>query len=410
MKNFDKQIKKYAEVIAKVGLNVQQDDIVVIVSDIRAIDLVREVTEASYVLGAKRVIPELSDTNLTLSHLTHQSLETIGSLPPQIEVKNKYYLDEKVSMLYIHATSPEGLKDADPEKMMAANQAAREAARELSESRMRHEQNWTIVGYPSTEWAALVFPELDEDAAFEKLMENILTTVRVDQEDPFTTWDQHSDFLKARAKWLSDYNFDRLKYTAPGTDLEIGLIDGAKWTGGGHTNPQGLNIRVNMPTEEVYTSPDYRRVNGTVSNTLPLSYGGQIVDRFKLTFVDGVVTDYEAEVGYDVLKELLETDEGARRLGEAALVPVDSPISNSGVLYYNTLFDENASCHIAIGKAYPGPVPGANAMSAEEQDAAGLNHSLIHVDFMIGSKEMNIDGITRTGEVIPVFRNGNWVN
>ncbi|TDL98028.1 aminopeptidase [Macrococcus brunensis] len=409
MKKFEEKIKKYAETIAKVGLNVQPEETVVVVSDIAALDLVRAVTEACYELGAKRVITDLSDIQLTLTHSKHQTVQTLEEILPQVEAKNAYYLSEKASMLYIHATSPEALKDAETEKVMAANRAARAASADLSASRMRYDQNWCIVGYPSPEWAALVFPELSVEEAEEKLMDYILKTVRVDQPDPVAAWDEHSKFLKSRAKWLSDYNFDRLKYTAPGTDLEIGLIDGARFTGGGHKNAKGVDIRVNMPTEEVFTSPDYRRVNGVVSNTLPLSYNGQIVDDFKLTFKDGVVTDFEAAKGYDVLKELLESDEGARRLGEAALVPVDSPISNSGILYYNTLFDENASCHIAIGKAYPGPVPGATAMSKEEQDAVGLNDSVIHVDFMIGSKELDIDGITRDGEVIPVFRQGNWV-
>ncbi|TDM02534.1 aminopeptidase [Macrococcus carouselicus] len=409
MKKFEEQINKYAQVIAKVGLNVQEGETVVISSDIRALELVRAVTAECYELGAKQVITDLSDTDLTKLHINHQSTDTLEEILPYVQAKQDYYLNEKASMLYIHSTSPEALKDADTEKLMAANRAGRQAAAALSASRMRYDQNWCIIGYPSPEWAALVFPDLPQEEAEEKLMDYILKTVRVDQEDPVAAWDAHSKFLKSRAKWLSDYNFDRLKYTAPGTDLEIGLIDGARFTGGGHKNRKGLDIRVNMPTEEVFTSPDYRRVNGTVSNTLPLSYNGQIVDRFKLTFKNGVVTDFEAEQGYDVLRELLESDEGACRLGEAALVPVDSPISNSGILYYNTLFDENASCHIAIGKAYPGPVPGANEMTDEEQDAIGLNHSLIHVDFMIGSKDLDIDGITRDGEIVPVFRQGNWV-
>ncbi|TDM12996.1 aminopeptidase [Macrococcus bovicus] len=409
MKNVEEKIKKYAETIAKVGLNVQPEETVVVVSDIAALDLVRAVTAMCYELGAKRVITDLSDIQLTLAHAKHQTVQTLEEILPQIEAKNAYYLAEKASMLYIHATSPEALKDAATEKVMAANRAARAASAELGASRMRYDQNWCIVGYPSPEWAALLFPDLPVEEAEEKLLDYILQAVRVDQQDPVAAWDAHSRFLKSRAQWLSDYNFDRLKYTAPGTDLEIGLIDGSRFTGGGHKNTKGLDIRVNMPTEEVFTSPDYRRVNGVVSNTLPLSYNGQIVDDFKLTFKDGVVTDFEARQGYEVLKELLESDEGARRLGEAALVPVDSPISNSGILYYNTLFDENASCHIAIGKAYPGPVPGATEMTEEEQDAVGLNDSVIHVDFMIGSKDLDIDGITRDGEVIPVFREGNWV-
>ena len=409
MKNVKEKIKKYAETIAKVGLNVQPEETVVVVSDIAALDLVRAVTDMCYELGAKRVITDLSDIQLTLAHAKHQTVQTLEEILPQIEAKNAYYLAEKASMLYIHATSPEALKDAATEKVMAANRAARAASAELGASRMRYDQNWCIVGYPSPEWAALVFPDLPVEEAEEKLLDYILQAVRVDQQDPVAAWDAHSRFLKSRAQWLSDYNFDRLKYTAPGTDLEIGLIDGSRFTGGGHKNAKGLDIRVNMPTEEVFTSPDYRRVNGVVSNTLPLSYNGQIVDDFKLTFKDGVVTDFEAAQGYEVLKELLESDEGARRLGEAALVPVDSPISNSGILYYNTLFDENASCHIAIGKAYPGPVPGATEMTEDEQDAVGLNDSVIHVDFMIGSKDLDIDGITRDGEVIPVFREGNWV-
>lgn len=409
MNKFEQHINKYAQVIAEVGLNVQKDDIVVIKSDVRALDLIRATSKAAYQLGAKKVITDLSDTNLTLLDLEHQSVETLRDIPDYVKSKNDYYLNEKVSMLFIHATSPSAMKDANPEKLNESMKAAREVSHELSASRMKYDQNWTIVGYPSVDWAKVVFPELSEEEAFDKLMHHILSTVRVDQEDPVAAWAEHSKFLKSRAKWLTDYNFDKLVYKAPGTDLEIGLIDGGRFTGGGHKNKKGLDIKVNMPTEEVFTSPDYRRVNGVVSNTLPLSYGGTIIDNFKLTFKDGVVVDFEAQEGYDVLEELLNTDEGARRLGEAALVPVDSPISNSGILYYNTLFDENASCHIAIGKAYPGPIPGANDMTEEEQDKIGLNHSLTHVDFMIGSKDLNIDGITRDGKTVPVFRNGNWV-
>lgn len=409
MNKFEQHINKYAQVIAEVGLNVQKDDIVVIKSDVRALDLIRATSKAAYQLGAKKVITDLSDTNLTLLDLEHQSVETLRDIPDYVKSKNDYYLNEKVSMLFIHATSPSAMKDANPEKLNESMKAAREVSHELSASRMKYDQNWTIVGYPSVDWAKVVFPELSEEEAFDKLMHHILSTVRVDQEDPVAAWAEHSKFLKSRAKWLTDYNFDKLVYKAHGTDLEIGLIDGGRFTGGGHKNKKGLDIKVNMPTEEVFTSPDYRRVNGVVSNTLPLSYGGTIIDNFKLTFKDGVVVDFEAQEGYDVLEELLNTDEGARRLGEAALVPVDSPISNSGILYYNTLFDENASCHIAIGKAYPGPIPGANDMTEEEQDKIGLNHSLTHVDFMIGSKDLNIDGITRDGKTVPVFRNGNWV-
>lgn len=401
-------LKKYADVIVQTGLNVQPGDIVNIVGEVEAIELMRLVNEKAYERGAKKVLVDIHDSKIFVDKMKYETAESLSEVPEFHKLRNQYLEDEKVSMLYIKSDSPELLKDIDADKVMKRQIALSEASKSLGLSRMRYNQNWLIIGYPSEDWAKLVFPELEASEAVEQLLDAILKTVRVDHEDPVASWTEHAKFLKDRAKWLSDYNFEKLVYTAPGTNLEIGLIDGSQWAGGGHVNKDGFDIQVNMPTEEVFNSPNYREVNGTVSNTLPLSVNGQIVDNFSLTFKDGVVVEYKAEKGYETLKNLLETDEGAKRLGEVALVPVDSPISNSGILFYNTLFDENASCHIAIGKAYPGPVPGASEMNEEQVDAVGLNQSLIHVDFMIGSKDLNIDGVTRDGQVIPVFRNGNW--
>ena len=269
--------------------------------------------------------------------------------------------------------------------------------------------SWTIASYPSADWAKLVFPdEANTDIAQEKLLDAILKTVRVDKTDPVKAWEEHRQNLTEKAEFLNNKNFVALHYTSKGTDLTVGLPKNHIWVAAGSKNAKGADFLPNMPTEEVFTAGDRDHADGYVSNKKPLSYQGNIIDNFKLTFKDGKVVDFEAEQGYEILKQLLDTDEGSRRIGEVALVPNDSPISNSGLLYYQTLFDENASNHLALGAAYPTTLKDGTKMTEEELEKAHINQSISHVDFMIGDAEMDIDGILEDGTRVPVFRKGNW--
>ena len=267
---------------------------------------------------------------------------------------------------------------------------------------------WSIISIPTGDWAKKIFPGLEVKEAKEKLWEQIFKIVRVDQEDPIKAWDDHNQTLKNAHAILNDKKYQALIFKAPGTDITFGLPKGHIWKGGGAYTTDGLHFNPNMPTEEVFTVPAKYDVNGVVSNTKPLVYNGNTIDNFSLTFKDGQVVDFEAEQGYDTLKNLLETDDGAKRLGELALVPDASPISQSGLIFYNTLFDENASCHVALGKAYPTNLEGGSEMTDEELDQHGVNDSLTHVDFMIGSAELDIDGILPDGSTEAVFRKGAW--
>lgn len=407
--NYEAIVKKYAETVVRVGLNVQPGQTVVINADIDAIDFVREVTKAAYNKGAKEVIQKLTDGPSTQMKFEHAPLEVFDTIPQYKVDEINDYVKNKVAHLRVYSQTPELLKDADPEKIAAQAKALGEANKEFSRAVGRYDFSWCIVAFPNEKWGELVFPELKGEAAKLKLLEAMIKAVRVDQEDPIAAWQQHNDTINAKARVLNEKAYDKLHYKSSRTDVEIGLTKGHVWLGASSVNADGIEIQVNIPTEEVFTSPDYRRVNGVIGNTRPLAYQGAIVDDFKLTFKDGVVTDFEAGVGYDVLKNLLNNDEGARRLGEIALVPDDSPISNSGILYYNTLYDENASCHVALGRSFPNAIQDGKSLTKEALLDKGLNQSMVHVDFMMGGSDLSIDGIKEDGTVEPVFRDGNWV-
>lgn len=407
--NNQQLLEKYASVIVKIGLNVQHNEIVVIDADINASSLVRPVVKIAYEQGAKKVIVNYSDIEVIKHTYDYQTIETLQEVPDYIKQEIQYYEDEKVTLLSITSVSPEALKDQPAQNITARSKVMMKANESLSDSLGNFKQTWCIAAYPSVEWAEMVFPDLSGEAATDALLQAIYKAVRIDQNDPVDAWKSHIDHLNKRAEWLTQKGFDRLHYSAPGTNLTVGLHNNGNWLKAGKVNKQGTEIIVNMPTEEVYTTPDWKRVDGYVSNTLPLSLSGKIVDDFKLTFENGSVVDYEAAVGYETLKNLLEIDEGAKRLGEIALVPVNSPIYESGLLFYNTLFDENASCHIALGSGFAEVIDGAEDQSIQAQVEMGINDSLTHVDFMIGSDQLDIDGIYKDGTSEPVFRQGRWV-
>lgn len=403
------KLEKYASLLVEVGLNVQKDQRVSINASVDALPLVRLVTEKAYGKGAKDVKVNLKDDKLTQLHAKNKSLEEFSSVPEWVIDERMYYSDEKAAFLSLTSSSPELLKDVDPEKLQAMQISAGKAFKEYSNRIQSDYHSWCVAGYPSAEWAKLVFPDKSDEEAVDALLDLIFYTMRIDHEDPVQAWKELDESLHKKVDILNDRHFHALRYEAPGTDFTMELPEKHLWAGASSEDSNGVRFMANMPTEEVFTAPKKTGVNGCVSNTKPLSYGGNIIDGFKLTFKDGQVVDYIAEKGEDVLKSLLNTDEGAKYLGEVALVPDDSPISNTETLFFNTLFDENASCHIALGSAYGFSVNGGKDMSREELSEAGLNDSITHVDFMIGGPELNIYGIDSDGKETRIFEKGNWV-
>lgn len=405
---YEKQLQKYAELLVKVGLNVQEKEPVYIQASIDASEFVHLVVEEAYKIGAEDVKVKYNDDRIAQLKYQYEP-EAFFENVKQYDIDEKMdYLDRKAAFLSIVSSSPDSLKDADPNKIRKSMAANGKAFKDYMVAVQSDRMSWCVASYPSVGWAKMMFPELSDNEAVNKLLETILKTVRVDQEDPVKAWEEHDHLLHEKADYLNNKKYKALHYKSAGTDLTIELPDGQYWSGASSVNSKGNSFVANMPTEEVFTAPHKNGVNGTVSNTLPLSYSGNIIDDFTLTFKDGVVVDYKAGVGEEILKSILETDEGSKRLGEVALVPVDSPISNMNTLFYNTLFDENASCHIALGSAYAFCIEGGKDMSAEQLAENGLNDSTTHVDFMIGSKDLSIDGILENGEKEPVFRDGNW--
>lgn len=408
MSGLNHKLDQYASLLVETGLNVQKDGRVFIRASSDALPLTRLVTKKAYEKGAKEVRVSISDDELTRLHAEYQSDEEYANVPKWAVEERMFYSDERAGFLSITSSSPELLKGIDSGKLQKMQVASGKAFKTFSERIQSDYHSWCVAGYPSVGWAKLVYPEKSDSEAVEALLDLILYTVRADQENPVEAWENHDKTLHEKVDYLNDKKFKILKYKAPGTDFTMELPEGHIWAGASSLNENGEAFMANMPTEEVFTAPKKTGMNGYVSNTLPLSYGGNLIDDFKLTFEDGKVVDFEAGTGYEILKNILETDEGARYLGEVALVPDDSPISNTGILFYNTLFDENASCHIALGSAYAFSVEGGKEMSREQLEEAGLNDSITHVDFMIGSDELNITGISEDGTETEIFKKGNW--
>ncbi|MFC4619447.1 aminopeptidase [Camelliibacillus cellulosilyticus] len=410
MESFKEKLDKYAEVAVKIGVNVQKGQELMIYAPIRAIEFVRIVAEKAYKAGAKQVYFRWSDEELALTRYTYAPDDAFTEFP-MWEAQGLETLAERgAAFLDIRTPEMDLLKDVDPEKIALDNKTMSTALHAYREARMADKVSWSIVAYPSEKWAKKVFPDLDGDEALEKLWDAIITMTRTDREDPVKAWEDHQERLTEKVDALNNSKFQKLHYQAPGTDLTIELPNGHLWAGGGAKNADGTFFMPNIPTEEVFTLPLKTGVNGTVTSTKPLNYNGTLIEKLSLTFKEGKIVDFSAETGYETLKKLIETDEGSRYLGEVALVPNNSPISESGLIFYNTLFDENASCHLAIGAAYPTCLEGGADMTREELEKRGVNKSLTHVDFMIGSRELDVDGITEIGEIIPILRKGLWAN
>lgn len=409
MLNFESKLNKYAELCVSVGINLQKGQPLVIGAPIEAADFVRLVAKYAYELGAKEVHVNWNDDLLTKLKYENSPMEVFETFPLWYAEGMEQYAKDGAGFLSIHAQDPELLSQADPKKIAAANISSSKALKTFRNYTMNDINSWCVISVPTRNWAKRVFPDLSEDQAMEILWDAIFNATRMNVEDPTAAWKDHVNTLIEKGDVLNNKEFKSLHYTSSnGTDLNVELPKNHIWVSGGSTNSKGVYFVANMPTEEVFTLPLKTGVNGVVYSTKPLNYGGKLIDKFKLEFKDGKVVDFDAEVGKDTLADLLDIDDGAKYLGEVALVPYTSPISNSNIVFMNTLFDENASCHFAFGKAYPTNIKGGEHMTDEELEIAGVNDSLTHVDFMIGSNDMNIIGETYSGEKIQVFKNGEW--
>lgn len=408
LKNFNENLEKYAELIVAIGVNVQKSHTVILQIDVQQIELARLITKKAYELGAAEVIVKWNDSFIQKEFLLHAEQERLENIPQYRIDESDDWIEKGASRISVVSSDPGALAGVDSTRIAAYQKATGKALANLRKATQANKVSWTVVAAAGQEWANKVFPDLAPEAALDALWEQIFKTTRIYTEDPVAAWKEHTDTLQGKAEELNKEQFVALHYTAPGTDLMVGLPKNHVWEGVGSLNARGEKFNANMPTEEVFSAPDANRVDGYVSSTKPLSYAGSIISGMKFTFKDGKVVDFSAEEGQEVLATLLDTDEGARRLGEVALVPDPSPISQSGITFFNTLFDENASNHLAFGSAYAFNLQGGTEMTEEELAAAGLNRSHTHVDFMIGSAEMDIDGIRADGTKVPVFRNGDW--
>ncbi|WP_200905830.1 aminopeptidase [Caloranaerobacter sp. TR13] len=402
-------LEKYARLVVKTGINIQKGQILVITSPIECDSFTRMVAKVAYQEGAKDVVINWIDELFSKIRYMHAPEEVFEEFPQWKKEFYMYYIKQGAAFLRISASDPELMKDVNPERIAKERKVSNASLKEYRESLMSNKNVWCIVSVPTKAWAKKVFPKLSDDDAVEKLWEAILKAVRVDTQDPVASWEKHKANLTKSLEFLNSNKFKLLHFkNSLGTDLKIELPEKHIWLGGSDYTPEGVEFVANMPTEEVFTLPKKTGVNGIVVSSKPLNYNGNLIEDFSLTFKEGKIIDFKAEKGYETLKQLIETDKGSCYLGEVALVPYDSPISKSNILFYNTLFDENASCHLAIGKAYPVCIKNSENMSKEELEKLGVNDSLVHEDFMIGTEDLEIIGITQEGKEIPVFKNGNF--
>ncbi len=400
-------LKKYAMLAVNTGVNIKKDNILVITSPIETAEFARLIAKEAYNFGAKEVIVHYSDQQLTKIKLENSSLETISDYPSWMAEGYNYYARQGACFISIAASDPDGLKGVSVEKIGESQKARTTALKEYYDNSMSNKCRWCVLSVPTLSWAKKVFPNLSDEKALESLWDVIFKTVRVDTKDPIKAWENHNAYLEEKIKFMNDNNFKSVHLkSSNGTDLNIELPEGHIWAGGSEEDVKGIPFNANMPTEEIFTLPKKTGVNGIVYSSKPLSYGGNLIDNFSITFEDGRAIDFTAETGYDILKQMLESDEGAKYLGEVAFVPYNSPISNSKLIFFNTLFDENAACHLAFGRAYESCVKNADKYSEEELEKMGVNNSVIH--FMIGTSDLEITGINKNGETIKIFSNGNW--
>lgn len=401
-------LSRLADVAVRVGLNLQPGQDLVLTAPAEALPLVREIAASAYRAGAGVVTPILSDDEIARARFRHGQDASFDRAPGWLYKGMAEAFEQGAARMAIAGADPMALAAEDPEKVARANKANSIAYKPALEKVSTFVINWNITAYPTLGWARQVFPDLPEDEAVAKLADAIFAASRVKTDDPVAAWAAHNAALRTRSSWLNAERFDALHFTGPGTDLMVGLAEGHEWHGGASTAQNGVVCNPNIPTEEVFTTPHARKVSGTVRATKPLSHNGALIEEIEMRFEDGRAVEARSSKGETVLQRMLDSDEGARRLGEVALVPYSSPISQTGLLFYNTLFDENAACHIAMGQCYSKCFLDGAALSAEQIAAQGGNSSMIHVDWMIGGPETDIDGIRADGTRVPVFRKGEW--
>src|SRR6202161_4533227 len=402
------KLDRLAEVAIKIGLRLQPGQDLLLTAPTVALPLVRKIAEHAYKAGAGLVTPFFSDEEITLSRYRFGSNESFDRAAGWLYEGMSKAFAGNTARLAIVGDNPMLLSGQDPAKVARASKANSIAYQPALERIVSFDINWHIIAYPSTSWAKQVFPDDSEDIAVTKLADAIFAASRVDEDGAVAAWENHNARLRERTEWLNGQRFSSLHYTGPGTDLTIGLADGHEWQGGASTAKNGITCNANIPTEEVFTTPHARRVSGHVVSSKPLSYQGTLIDNIQVKFEEGRIVEAKASRGEEVLSKVLDTDEGARRLGEVALVPHSSPISRSGLLFFNTLFDENAACHIALGQCYSKCFVAGTKLTPEQMAERGGNKSMIHIDWMIGSDTIDIDGLDASGARTPVFRKGEW--
>ncbi len=400
-------LRSYARLIAQSGVNIQPGQEVFILAELDQPEFVQMLVEECYKRKAKKVVVDWNYQPLEKLHYRYRSLTTLGKLDNYEEARWQHYVDTIPCRIYLLSEDPDGLKGINQEKMAKAQQKRYPIIKPYRDA-LENKYQWCIAAVPGKAWAKKLFPELRSSAAVEKLWENILACSRVD-EDPIAAWEAHNKDLHDRCAYLNSLHIEKLHYTsANGTDFTVGMIPEGRFCGGSEKSLQGIVFNPNIPSEECFISPKRGEAEGIVYSTKPLSYQGQLIDKFWIKFHEGKAVEWNAEVNNELLTKLITMDEGSAYLGECALVPYDSPIRQSGILFYNTLFDENAACHLALGMGFADTIENFHEKTLAECRALGVNDSMIHEDFMIGSQDMNIDAMCADGKTVPIFRDGNW--
>ena len=402
-------ITKYVDLALNIGINLQKEQILVIMSPVETAPFTRLLVEKAYELGASEVIVHWSDDFCKKMTFTYGKKEIFEEMPAWQVDSLMYYANKGAAFLSIAANDPELLAGIDSEKIGAYQKTRGQALKPYYDKIMVNELQWNIISVPTLAWAKKVFPDVNDDEAIDLLWNAILKSTKADTENPIETWKNHLSILKEKMDYLNNKQFEKVVITnSLGTNLTVKLPKNHIWASGKDVTQSGIEFVANIPTEEVFSMPHKYGVDGIVYASKPLNYGGTLIEDFSITFKEGKIIDFSAKSGYEALENLVSIDEGAKYLGEIALVPFDSPISNLGILFYNTLFDENASCHLAIGQAYSSCIQNGDKLSSEEMEKVGMNDSLTHVDFMFGTSDLSIVGYEENGNCENIFINGNW--
>lgn len=403
-------LKNYAKLVVNKGVNLQPGQVLIINSPISCVELTRALVEQGYKAKAKEVIINWNDDVIKRLSYVYEPLKNFEVVPQWVVEKYKYMAESNFCAISIASNDPHALDGINQKKVVASQKAMHPVVKQYRMKTAANLNQWCVISYPNEAWAATVFPNESKRNAYKKLEEAILKATRISKDsDPVENWKQHNANLHKYNDYMNKLNLDYLHITSSnGTDLVIHLADNHIWAGGADVTPQGIVFNPNMPTEECFSMPHKNKVNGRVVSTKPLNYGGQLIENFELTFKDGKAISCKAKTNQEVLEKMITMDEGASRLGEIALVPYNSPISESGILFFNTLFDENASCHLALGNAYPINIANGSNLTSEELANKGANSSMIHVDFMFGAKDTNVVGVDKKGNKHQIFKDGNW--